>query len=321
MTDIRTQLPECPLAYEVPAIPGTHTALVIAITAADIHWQEKMLPWTLASLINNTDIVMKGVHLYIACETGTENRIRTALKRFDLPENRILAATPQIVNAEFLNSTYASVCIIDITYWAFRGQTDKENAIILLPFGHVLKHNYGWGIADYNLHPLNTVDSKENWVRMDAPLQLRDLSTESNREKLAGYLVGASHRAQFLHTANTAVYGEAYKQNIAPYFFNENGEPNWHLDTSILQYQTAEITDEFLLWLAEFGHLGADALIALYLLKTQQHAYNFKDSVFIDESGYTFSKIPQLCCMRHATKDMFRHAMQQLMGAQLGMKI
>ena len=26
MTDIRTQLPECPLEYEVPHIPATHTA-------------------------------------------------------------------------------------------------------------------------------------------------------------------------------------------------------------------------------------------------------------------------------------------------------
>ena len=86
MTDLRAQLPECPLEYEVPPIPGTHTALVIAINAADIHWQEKMLPWTLAGLINNTDIVMKGVHIYIDCEDDdTEDRIKTALKRFDLP--------------------------------------------------------------------------------------------------------------------------------------------------------------------------------------------------------------------------------------------
>ena len=80
MTDIRAQLPECPLAYEVPFIPGNHTALVIpVITAADIDWQEKMLPWTLASLINNTDLIMNGVHLYIVCDDSTGDRTRTAL--------------------------------------------------------------------------------------------------------------------------------------------------------------------------------------------------------------------------------------------------
>ena len=321
MTDIRTQLPECPLEYEVPRIPGNHTALVIAINAADIDWQEKMLPWTLASLINNTDLVMKGVHLYIACEDGTQDRIRSALKNFDLPENTILDATTQIVNAEFLNSTYDSVCIMDITYWAFRGQSAKENAIILLPFGHVLQHNWGWGVADYNLHPLNTVESKENWVRMDAPLQLRGLSTQRNRERLAAHLVGISHRAQFLHNANTAVYGKAYTENIASYFFNENGEPNWHIDASILQYQTAGITDEFLSWLAEFGHLGADALIALHLLKTKQHAYNLRDSLMIEDQAYTISEYPKLFDMRYAPQPAFREAMKQLMGAQLGMKI
>ena len=68
MNDLRIQLPECPLEYQVPHIPASHTALVIEINTADIEWQEKMLPWTLAGLINNTDIVMKGVHLYIACE-------------------------------------------------------------------------------------------------------------------------------------------------------------------------------------------------------------------------------------------------------------
>ena len=46
-----------------------------------------MIPWTLASLINNTDIVMQGVHLsIIACENkNDEARIQTALKMFDLP--------------------------------------------------------------------------------------------------------------------------------------------------------------------------------------------------------------------------------------------
>ena len=70
MNDLRAQLPECPLEYQIPHIPGSHTALVIEINAADIDWQEKMLPWTLAGLINNTDIVMKGVHLYVVCEDG-----------------------------------------------------------------------------------------------------------------------------------------------------------------------------------------------------------------------------------------------------------
>ena len=315
------KLPECPLEYEVPLIPGNHTALAIPVNAADIDWQEKMLPWTLASLINNTDLVMKGVHLYIACADGTEDRIKTALKNFDLPDNTILDATTQIVQSDYLNSTYASVCIMDITYWAFRGQTSRGNPEIKLPIGSVLKHNYGWGAADYNNHPMNTVDAKENWLRMDAPLHLRGLSSQRHREKLANYLVGASHRAQFLHDANTAVYGEDYEKNLAAYFFNENGDPNWHIDASILQYQTDQITDDFLKWLDTFGHLGADALIALYLLKTKQHAYNFKDSVFIDETGYAHNKIPQLCYMQYATKDMFRNAMQQLMASQLAMKI
>ena len=89
MNDLRSQLPECPLEYQIPHIPGSHTALVIEIHAADIDWQEKMLPWTLASLINNTDIVMKGVHFYIVCEDGTQDRIKTALKKFDLPPGTI----------------------------------------------------------------------------------------------------------------------------------------------------------------------------------------------------------------------------------------
>ena len=328
MNDLRTQLPECPLEYEVPFIPGNHTALVIAISAADIDWQEKMLPWTLASLINNTDLIMKGVHLYIACGDRTEDRIQTALKRFDLPKSTILEATTQIVNSEFLNSTYNSVGIIDICYWAFRGQSSDKNADIKLPFGHVIKHNWGWGVADYNIHPMNITETKENWLRMDAPLHLRGLSSQRNREKLAGYLVGASHRAKFLHDANTAVYGEKYEKNIAAYFFNENGEPNWHIDTSILQYQTAEITDEFLSWLEQFGHLGADALIALYLLKTQQHAYNLRDSLMIERYPEVIASkepnlpfYPRLCNMKSSSILGFRHAIKQLMGSQLGMKI
>ena len=90
MNDLRTQLPECPLEYQVPHIPGSHTALVIEIHATEIDSQEKMIPWTLAGLINNTDIVMKGVHLYVVCEDGeTQDRIKTALKKFDLPPGTI----------------------------------------------------------------------------------------------------------------------------------------------------------------------------------------------------------------------------------------
>ena len=32
----------------------------------------------------------------------------------------------------------------------------------------------------------------------------------------------------------------------------------------------------------EWKHLGTEALIALYLLKTKQHAYNLRDSVMIE---------------------------------------
>ena len=117
MIDIRTQLPECPLAYEVPLIPGTHTALVIEINAADIDWQERMLPWTLASLINNTDIIMTGVHLYIACKLGAPDRhIKSALRHFDLPENTILGAGSSV---NFM-SRYDAILPFDINYWAFR---------------------------------------------------------------------------------------------------------------------------------------------------------------------------------------------------------
>ena len=130
MTDLRTQLPECPLAYEVPHIPVTHTALVITINAADIDWQEKMLPWTLASLINNTDIVMKGVHLYIACQAGTHTRIRTALSLFDLPERTIIELAKHID----LHLHYDRVYDFNINFWAFR---DSENQI-KVPIEHVL---------------------------------------------------------------------------------------------------------------------------------------------------------------------------------------
>lgn len=120
MTDLRARLPECPLAYEVPFIPGTHTALLIEITAADLDWQEKMLPWTLASLINNTDVIMKGVHLYIWCEGGTRDRIESALKNFDLPQPTILDRDTRP------DSTYKDVLFFDINYWAFRDENNTH---------------------------------------------------------------------------------------------------------------------------------------------------------------------------------------------------
>ena len=90
-----------------------------------------MLPWTLASLINNTDFIMIGVHIYIACEAGTEDRIKTALKTFDLPENTIIDGdTESLV-------IYDAICPFDINCWAFR---DGKNQI-KLPIGDVLKQH------------------------------------------------------------------------------------------------------------------------------------------------------------------------------------
>ena len=149
LNDLRAQLPECPLEYQVPHIPGSHTALVIEINTADIDWQEKMLPWTLASLINNTDIVMKGVHLYVVCEDGeTQDRIKTSLKKIDLPPGTITPkddnGNPLIVFGKY-GYRYDSYCMLDINYWAFRGIGKRDEANITLPIGHVLRHNYGVG--------------------------------------------------------------------------------------------------------------------------------------------------------------------------------
>ena len=77
-----------------------------------------MLPWTLASLINNTDIVMKGVHFYIVCEDGeTQDRIKTALKKFDLPPGTITQkdndGKPLTVFGKY-GYRYDSYCILDI---------------------------------------------------------------------------------------------------------------------------------------------------------------------------------------------------------------
>lgn len=128
MTDIRARLPECPLEYEVPPIPGTHTALVIAITAADIDWQERMLPWTLASLINNTDLVMQGVHLKITSDTGwVHERVQETLKRFDLPQHTCIITsgrpTDPLLRAQAYG--YDIVHIFDINHWAFRDGTNQ----------------------------------------------------------------------------------------------------------------------------------------------------------------------------------------------------
>ena len=289
MTDLRTQLPICPLEYQVPHIPSNHTALVIKTHAEYIDAEEKILPWTLASLINNTDLIMKGVHLKIVCESKTRSRIQKALKRFDLPDNTIcLNVEPNrpIVSIP----AYQSICMLDINYWAFRGNSAKANDI-KLPLGHLLRYNWAWGTADY-------IFNKNTWMG----IHLNDPQWEKN----------------WRDAANTAVYGEDYKQegkNISGYFVNEN-EPNWNLDASILQFQTKAVDNpKFIEFNNQWAHLGTDTLIALWLLKTKQHAYNFRDTLFIDTNGYAFSRVPQLCYMKHASKDVFRHATQQLMSA------
>ena len=326
MNDLRAQLPECPLEYQIPHIPGSHTALVIEINAADIDWQEKMLPWTLAGLINNTDIVMKGVHLYIACEDSTKERIRTALKRFDLPPGTLTSKEndekPLITLGEY-GYRYDSYCLLDINYWAFRGIGKRESADIKLPFGHVLRHTWGWAVADYSIHIANDIHQKDTWVRISEPLHLTGGDSPEQSEKLANYLVEASHRATWLHDANRAVYGEDYKErnkNVAAYFFNE-ADPNWHLDASILQYSACEANDPmFTEWANEWKHLGTEPLIALWLLKTGQHAYNLSDSVMIHPS-YLRAEYPRFCNMRFADVGQFRYAMKELMGAQLSIAI
>lgn len=383
MNDLRTRLPECPLEYQVPHIPASHTALVIEINAADIEWQEKMLPWTLAGLINNTDIVMKGVHLYIACEDGNlQRRIRTALKRIDLPPGTLITKDaesnqPLILFGHY-GHRYDSVCILDVNYWAFRGIGKRQDASdIKLPFGHVLRHTWGWAVADVSLHHENDMDVKDTWVRMssvgrasagfqpaegnglradslanprptDEPLHLTGGDSPEHRQKLsenrgsatsgrtlpsagspqaspdarfseAKHLIGAAERAKWLHAANCAVHGEDYEkkdQNVAAYFFNET-EANWHLDASLLHYSAAEVnTPYFAEWAPEWQHLGTEALIALWLLKTKQHAYNLQNSVMI-ASNYTRSQYPRLCNMEFADAKQFSYAAKELLGAQL----
>ena len=323
MEDLRLQLPECPLEYQIPHIPGSHTALVIEINAADIDSQEKMLPWTLAGLINNTDLIMKGVHLYVVCEDDLRDRIRIALKRFDLPPGTVISRDedrkPLILFGKY-GYRYDSVCLFDVNYWAFRGiGKAQDRADIKLPLGHVLRHTYNWAVADYSLHSTNEIDLKDTWVRMSEPLHLTGGDSPEQSEKLANYLVESSHRAKWLHDANPAVYGEDYQKqnkNVAAYFFNEV-EPNWHLDASILQYGSHEANDPmFTRWVEEWQHLGTEPLIALWLLKTDQHAYNLSDSVMI-ESSYTRAAYPRLCNMRFGNKKEFNSAMNELRGAQL----
>ena len=326
MNNLRAQLPECPLEYQVPHIPGTHTALVIPINATDIDWQEKMLPWTLASLINNTDLIMKGVHLFVSCEEGTQERIRDTLKKFDLPPGTVIRkdaeSTHLIVFGKY-GHRYDSVCMLDVNYWAFRGIGKSQDADIKLPFGHILRHNWGWGVADYSLHPANDILQKDTWVRMTEPLHLTGGDSPEQRQKLANHLIGASERASWLHDANRAVYGNDYEKKnktVAAYFFNEV-EPNWHLDASILQYTSYEANDAmFVDWATdrakEWKRLGTEALIALYLLKTKQHAYNLSDSIMI-EPNYLRAEYPRLCNMRFADVKAFRYATKELMGAQL----
>ena len=360
MNDLRYRLPECPLEYEVPHIQASHTALVIEINAADIDWQERMLPWTLASLINNTDLVMKGVHLYVVCEEGTQDRIKTALKQFDLPPGTIgpqdADGKPLILFGKY-GYRYDSVCILDVNYWAFRGiGKAQDRADIKLPLGHVLRHTYGWAVAEYRLHIANEIDIKDAWVRMSEPLSVSFAGgLHAQREKIREYLVDASAeksasafeskadgngsvrrgtneqnpdfseaRAKWLHDANTAVYGEDYEKqnrNVAPYFFNEGSDPNWHLDASILHYTASEVKNPYFAeWAPEWEHLGTEALVALWLLRNQQHAYNLKNS-FMIEQRYVREAYPRLCHMQHADVEAFRTATTELMGAQLNLKM
>ena len=333
MNDLRERLPECPLEYQVPRIPGNHTALVIETRSVDLSWQERMLPWTLASLINNTDLVMKGVHLYVACEDGTQDRIQTALKRIDLPPGSIITKDPERHQPLILFGKYGhgydSVVVLDVNYWAFRGVGKaQDRADDKLPFGHVLRYIHGWAVADYNFHIENDIARKDTWVQMSMlPPTPGDPSgrghlAPTTREKIRDFLVDAADRARWLHDANTAVYGEDYKKqgkNIAASFFNE-ADPNWHIDASILHYTAFEINNYFADWARNYQHLGTEALVALYLFKTEQHAYNLADSVMI-ESSYTRAKYPRLCNMRFADVDAFRSGTKEIMGSLLNIKM
>lgn len=303
--NIRIPIPKCPLAYEVPHIPSNHTAIVIDINTADIDFQERMLPWTLASLINNTDIVMKGVHLYVHCEEAVRKRIEDATVKIQIqnngintPDDKIISkssgATPLVTLGEH-GAAYDSICLYDINYWAFRGYGNSEK----LPLGHVLQHNWGWGVADYSL-------SKTGWM--------------------GTHLNDPQWGAEYLHDANTAVYGENYEKknkNVAEYFFNET-QPNWHIDTSLLHYSDFEANNPlFIEWAAEWTHFGRDVLIALWLLKTHQHAYNLRDSIMIDFPRFKMARTiyPQLCNMQFPTTETFRDAIKQLTATNANLAI
>lgn len=306
MNDLRAQLPKCPLEYQVPHIPSTHTAIVIDIDTNEIDWQERMLPWTLASLINNTDIVMKGVHLYVRCEAAVKGRIADATAKIEIQNTGINVkddkivlknndATPLVTLGNY-GFAYDAICLYDINYWAFRNRYNTDK----LALGHILRHNWGWGAADYSLHAINDILGKHN--------------------------MGTGERARWLHDANTAVYGENYEKrnvNVAAYFFNEM-EPNWHLDASLLQYPSREANDpRFVEWAERWKHLGTEALVALWLLKTDQHAYNLRDSIIIEFPYLKMetTKSPHLCNMRFATTEVFRLAIKQLTGAHINIAL
>ena len=293
---------------------------MIEINAADIDWQEKMLPWTLAGLINNTDLIMKGVHLYVVCEDDLRDRIRTALKRFDLPPGTIIVRDednkPLIVFGKY-GYRYDSVCMLDVNYWAFRGIGKSQGADIKLPLGHVLRHTYNWAVADYSFEPTNDIHLKDTWVRMSEPLPV-SYDFQKDKEKIREYLVDASARAKWLHDANTAVYGEDYRSRTktSPPTSSMKSKRTGIIDASILHYSAREVNTYFAEWAAEWQHLGTEALVALYLLKTEQHAHNLGDSVMI-EPNYVREAYPRLCNMQFADVQAFKSGTKELLGAQL----
>ena len=313
MNDIRTQLPKCPLAYQVPHIPGGHTAIVIDIDTHQIDWQARMLPWTLASLINNTDIVMKGVHLYVHCEEVVSERIADATAKIEIqntghrtPDSKILIkggnAAPLVVLGAH-GCAYDSVCLLDINYWALR---DRYNTA-KLPLGHVLRRNWGWGAADYTLNAVNPSIPTQHTEYAEPSKAYRD-----------GYVKG------WLGTANHAVYGpHAKRESVSGYFCNES-EPNWHINTSILQYPAIDVNDpRFTDWASERQGLEQDTLILLWLLKTRQHAYNFRESFEFEYPTFTTNaqESPRLCNMAGAAFDAFKAAIAQLQGAHVNIAI
>ena len=337
------------LSYEVPHIPANHTALVLETDTANIDWQERMLPWTLASLVNNTDLVMKGVHIYIAYEAGTEGRVKKAVEAFDfvgaIDRAVFIEKDPRKPFPVFgaHGAKYDSVCLFDIRYWAFRCGQNR----LKLPIGHVLKHNYFMGVAAYSLHPANTIDTKSEWGFPTQHLKRRNFDDPSTRVRRTQSFMDAGERARWLHDANRAVYGEAYDRktearyrdgsermtsakkppNVAEYLFNAS-EPNWHVDASILQYSTSNIAQQTE-WFTEWRHLGRDALVMLWLLKIGLHAYNFSDSLIIDGNTWTqfnpeapdLPAYPRLCKMATGSPHSYRYAIQHLMGADLALNV